>query len=102
MTRRCAACWPRPSRRVLIDRIWLAGGAGAAWDALRPRLAAMPRPVFPLEGRDVVALGVPPGPRVGALLRAVRAWWLDGGCGADAPACRAEGLARLLAAAEHG
>jgi hypothetical protein len=50
--------------------------------------------VFPLEGRDVVALGVPPGPRVGALLRQVRAWWLAGGCLADAAACRAE-LARL-------
>ena len=38
-------------------------------DALRARLAALPRPVFPLEGRDVLALGEPEGPRVGALLR---------------------------------
>jgi len=78
---------------TLIGRAWLSGGAGPGWAALRSRLAAMPRPVFPLEGRDALALGVPAGPRIGALLRAVRAWWLDGGCTADAEACRAE-LAR--------
>jgi poly(A) polymerase len=75
---------------VLIDRAWLAGGAAPEWAALRTRLAAMPRPVFPLEGRDVLALGEPEGPRVGALLRAVRQWWVDGGCVADKQACRAE------------
>jgi poly(A) polymerase len=80
---------------TLIGRTWLACGFGAKWDALRQRLASMPRPVFPLEGRDVVALGVAPGPRVGALLRAVRAWWLHGGCTADASTCRAE-LARRI------
>jgi poly(A) polymerase len=32
-------------------------------------------PVFPLSGHDVTALEVPPGPRVGALLAAVEAWW---------------------------
>ena len=65
-------------------------------EAMRERLRAIRRPVFPLEGRDVVASGVPPGPAVGELLRQVRAWWLAGGCLADAAACRAE-LARLSA-----
>jgi poly(A) polymerase len=78
---------------LLIDRAWLAGGAAPEWNALRARLAALPRPVFPLEGRDVLALGVPEGPRVGALLREVRRWWLDGGCTAPPEATRAE-LAR--------
>jgi poly(A) polymerase len=32
-------------------------------------------PVFPLTGHDVTALGIPPGPRVGALLNAVERWW---------------------------
>jgi poly(A) polymerase len=82
---------------VLRDRTWLAGGTGPAWTALRARLAAMPRPVFPLEGRDALALGLTPGPRIGMLLRAVRQWWHDGGCAADAAACRAE-LARRIAA----
>ncbi len=77
---------------LLIGRDWL---AGPAWSAQRDRLAALPRPVFPLEGRDVLALGLSQGPRVGELLRMVRQWWLDGGCVADAEACRAE-LARSL------
>jgi len=80
---------------ILIDRAWLAGGAAPASAVLRARLAAMPRPVFPLEGRDVLALGEPEGPRVGALLRAVRQWWLEGGCVADKQACRAELLRRM-------
>jgi poly(A) polymerase len=72
----------------LIDRTWLDGNADG-----RRRLTGMPRPIFPLEGRHVVALGVPAGPAVGALLRDVRQWWLDGGCVADRDACLAE-LAR--------
>ena len=78
---------------ILAGRSWLAGQN----PAMRARLGAIPRPVFPLEGRDALALGVPAGPRVGALLRQTRAWWLAGGCVADAAACRAE-LARLIAA----
>ncbi len=85
---------------VLIDRTWLAGGAASDWAALRARLSAMPRPVFPLEGRDVLAMGEPEGPRVGVLLREVRRWWLDGGCVADDAACRAE-LARRHAQARR-
>jgi len=88
-------------RPLLIDRTWLvpdglSGAAQADWVALRARLAGLPKPAFPLQGSDVLALGVPPGPRVGALLRAVRAWWLAGGCVAGAADCRAE-LARLTA-----
>jgi poly(A) polymerase len=77
---------------ILAGRSWLAGQG----PDMRARLAAIPRPVFPLHGRDVLALGVPPGPAVGALLQAVRTWWLDGGCVADATACRGE-LARRAA-----
>ena len=79
--------------RLLIDRAWLAGGGAPEWAALRQRLGAQTPPVFPLEGRDVLALGEPEGPRIGALLRAVRQWWLDGGCIAGRDACMAE-LAR--------
>jgi poly(A) polymerase len=60
---------------------------------IRRRLSLIARPVFPLEGRDVVALGIPSGPRVRALLRDMRQWWLDGGCVADRAACLTE-LAR--------
>jgi poly(A) polymerase len=48
---------------------------------------------FPLSGRDVVALGVAPGPRVGRLLAAVREWWEEGDFAADRARC----LARLKA-----
>jgi poly(A) polymerase/tRNA nucleotidyltransferase (CCA-adding enzyme) len=75
--------------QVLVDRSWLAGGAGPGWDALRARLAGMERPVFPLQGRDLAALGFAPGPEMGEVLREIRAWWLAGGCVADGAACRA-------------
>ena len=48
-------------------------------------------PRFPLGGRDVTALGIPPGERVGELLAAVRRWWEDGDFTADRSQC----LARL-------
>ena len=48
-------------------------------------------PVFPLAGRDVTALGIAPGPRVGRLLGLVRRWWEA----ADFTADRAQCLARL-------
>jgi poly(A) polymerase/tRNA nucleotidyltransferase (CCA-adding enzyme) len=87
-------------RAALIDRTWLthalpANPAAPDWPALRARLARLPHKVFPLQGSDVLALGVQPGPRVGALLRATRAWWLAGGCTAGVEDCRAE-LARAL------
>ncbi|WP_029007553.1 CCA tRNA nucleotidyltransferase [Azospirillum halopraeferens] len=46
---------------------------------------------FPLAGRDALALGVPHGPRVGALLRQVEAWWIA----ADFRPGRAECLEEL-------
>ena len=70
---------------VLAGRAWLAGQP-----ALASRLAAMPRPVFPVEGRRIVALGIGPGPRVGALLRELRTWWRERGCVDRADACLEE------------
>ena len=78
---------------TLLGRSLLAGQP----DAIRDRIRAIPRPRFPLEGRDALALGMQPGPAVGAVLREVRAWWLAGGCVAGAEVCRAE-LARRAAA----
>lgn len=45
-------------------------------------------PQFPLRGADAVALGIPPGPRVGALLRELEAWWVEGDFAADEAALR--------------
>ncbi len=44
-------------------------------------------PVFPLAGRDVTDLGIPPGERVGQLLVAVREWWEEGDFTADRGQC---------------
>ncbi|MFC0409629.1 CCA tRNA nucleotidyltransferase [Roseomonas elaeocarpi] len=87
-------------RRWLVTRGDPLLPVGEAWltqareghdaSALRARIAATPFPVFPLLGRDAVAAGVRPGPALGRLLGEVRAWWLAGGCTADAEACRAE------------
>jgi poly(A) polymerase len=46
-------------------------------------------PRFPLAGRDVTALDIPPGERVGQLLAAVCEWWEDGDFTPDRAACLA-------------
>ena len=85
--RRALADEPAP---VLLARSWLAGDAGPGWRELRARLAATPRPVFPLRGRDILALGVPAGPDVGRRLEAVRNWWRQDGCTANFERCLAQ------------
>ncbi|HJZ43891.1 MAG TPA: CCA tRNA nucleotidyltransferase [Hyphomicrobiaceae bacterium] len=69
--------------------------SGAAPDvqAWRRRYALHERwqpPRFPLKGDDVMAFGIPAGPRVGKLLRAVEAWWIAGDFVADETALRAK------------
>jgi poly(A) polymerase/tRNA nucleotidyltransferase (CCA-adding enzyme) len=82
--------------RQAVNRAWgWQGPDEAAWARFRDRLAAMPRPVFPLQGRDALAMGVKPGPEMGRLLAETRRWWLEGGCTADAQACRSR-LAELM------
>jgi len=76
---------------TLAGRAWLQGGDAS----LLARIAATPRPVFPLQGRDLLRLGLPPGPGLGEHLAALRGWWQAGGCRADAAACQAELAARL-------
>ncbi|HTI02604.1 MAG TPA: CCA tRNA nucleotidyltransferase [Acidisoma sp.] len=83
---------------VLIGRSFLRHLPGEAAAVFRRKMALIPEPVFPLQGRDAVAIGLQPGPALGAALRAVRAWWIERGCVDDADACRAE-LARLAGVA---
>jgi poly(A) polymerase len=61
------------SRSRLTELLDLAGG----WTP----------PVFPLAGRDVIALGIPAGERVGRLLSAMHDWWEEGDFAADRAAC---------------
>jgi poly(A) polymerase len=85
--------------RVLVA--WARSGEAPQSEAWRRRLALPERwqaPTFPLGGGDVLAQGVPPGPRIGELLRTLEDWWIAGDFGADAAVLRAK-LRDLLAAA---
>jgi hypothetical protein len=73
-------------RDILLGRAWLAGLGESA----RLRIATAPAPVFPLHGRDLVAIGMKSGPEMGVLLRELRDWWMAGGCVADREPCLAE------------
>ncbi|SDB14704.1 CCA tRNA nucleotidyltransferase [Belnapia rosea] len=91
------------SQAAVLGRAWLAEAAqdGEGWAELRRRIEALPQPVFPLQGRDALAAGLPPGPVVGRLLAALRAWWLEGGCVADRETCLLR-LRELAAGATRG
>jgi poly(A) polymerase len=81
--------------RVLI--LWARSGDAPRCDSWRRRFDLpdrWQRPSFPLRGADVLALGVPAGPRVGEILSALQAWWMDEGFAPDEANLRAR-LAEL-------
>jgi poly(A) polymerase len=83
------------------DRVMLAWAeAGAAktsqWRALLAHAAMWRRPKLELSGEDVMAAGVPAGPKVGQVMREVEAWWVD----ADFPDDRLSIIERLKAVAQ--
>ncbi|MGE3303252.1 MAG: CCA tRNA nucleotidyltransferase, partial [Hyphomonadaceae bacterium] len=49
----------------------------APWRVLLAEAELWVRPRLPLSGEEVIAAGVPPGPKVGETLRAVEAWWVE-------------------------
>ena len=51
---------------------------------------------FPLTGKDVLAAGIPSGPKVGALLKSVMYWWAEHDFQPDRPSC----LLKLLQSIE--
>jgi poly(A) polymerase len=102
----CAAkaCLYAEGERAYCERLllaWARSGEPASSDVWRQRLELprrWPPPRFPVGGADVVALGVAPGPRVGALLGALEQWWIAGCFTAEEAALRAH-LAALIAEA---
>jgi poly(A) polymerase len=44
--------------------------------ALR-QAAEWQKPAFPLQGGDLLGLGLKPGPKMGEILRTVENWWID-------------------------
>ncbi len=81
-------------------RLAWAGDEGARttpqWRALLALSQGWVRPVLPLSGDDILAAGVPAGPKVGAVRREVEAWWID----ADFPDDRLSIVERLKAVAQ--
>lgn len=59
----------------------------AAWIAILEAADTWTPIEFPLKGRDALALGVPPGPRVGELMKAIEAWWEHEDYRPDREAC---------------
>ena len=95
------ACLYRQGPKAYRERVllaWARAGDPPRSEAWR-RLLALPQrwqaPIFPLGGADVLAEGVPAGPRVGELLRSLEDWWIAGDFGADAGTVRAK-LKELL------
>jgi tRNA nucleotidyltransferase/poly(A) polymerase len=79
------------AERVLI--LWARSGAvpeDASWRHRFSLPDRWQRPSFPLRGADVLALGVPAGPRVGEILRILQDRWIAGGFAADEATLRRE------------
>lgn len=53
--------------------------SNSAWRGLMTRIAEMPVPEFPLQGADIVAMGVSQGPAVGEILGQLESRWLADG-----------------------
>jgi poly(A) polymerase len=94
------AFYPLGAERYRDIALLLAAEGAMSQDRLA-ELLALARdwtpPAFPLAGRDITALGIPPGPRIGRLLDATREWWEAGDFMADRAACLAH-LKELVAA----
>jgi len=73
----------RPGCRDSALMAWAVSGdtiPGSAWRKLVTRIEDLPVPEFPLQGADIVQLGVPQGPAVGEILKSVEARWTAGSC----------------------
>ncbi len=86
------------ARRVATGRTAAAAAESALWLHLLETAVTWKTVPFPISGRDVLALGVEPGPQVGALLTDLRRWWEETGCQVD----RSTLLARLARQVEDG
>lgn len=82
--------------RVMVA--WAAAGGEKAqqWRALTAHAQMWTPPKLPLSGDEVMAAGVPAGPKVGKVMREVEAWWID----ADFPDDKLSVIERLKAVAQ--
>ncbi|SEP35103.1 poly(A) polymerase [Rhodospirillales bacterium URHD0017] len=82
----------RLGTKLFIDRALL--DAPGDWRAALALAGTWTPPELPIGGNDALALGLKPGPKVGALIEAVERWWIAGDFSADRAACLGE-LKRL-------
>jgi len=62
-------------------------GSAADWNGLRARVQDwQPRPL-PVQGQDVLDLGIPAGPDVGVIVRQLEQWWIECDFRPDRTAC---------------
>ena len=83
------------------DRVMLAwanagGDKAQQWRALVAHAQMWTPPKMPLTGDEVMAAGVPAGPKVGVVMREVEEWWID----ADFPDDKLSVIERLKAVAQ--
>ena len=66
-----------------IDRLLLSGGNQLGTNEHIRKLLGWETPKFPLKGKDLIAMGLPPGPLVAKTLAAIEREWAHGGFTAD-------------------
>jgi poly(A) polymerase len=83
---------------LFIDLAYLAwaGTGDPGFDVMVETARKWRPPALPIDGNDVIALGVERGQRIGGLLREVEDWWISGDFKADREAALAK-LASLAA-----
>ena len=91
----------RIGNQAFRDRVMLAWAASGlekaqAWRALVAHAQMWTPPKLPLSGEEVMAAGVPAGPKVGLVMREVEEWWID----ADFPDDKLSIIERLKAVAQ--
>jgi tRNA nucleotidyltransferase/poly(A) polymerase len=72
--------------RLVSEEISLKDGT-AFLNHLQTLLNGFSIPVFPLKGRDLLALHIKPGENLGGLLKAVETWWIAEDFTPDKKAC---------------
>lgn len=82
----------RLGMKLFMDRVLL--DAPGDWRAALALAGDWAPPELPVGGNDALALGLKPGPKVGALIESLERWWIAGDFSADRDACLAE-LKRL-------
>jgi hypothetical protein len=75
------------SAHTLIGRTWLKQRLIDNLNGVRQKIIEIPQPIFPVQGQDLVDMGMSQGPRLGVILKDLRQFWLESGCLASKDDC---------------